>query len=188
MAHLLQLWLPILVAAIGVFVASSLIHMVFKWHDSDYRARPNEAEVAAAIRAGAPTPGQYVIPYCPGMKAMGDPANQARFREGPVGLVVLRPNGLPKMGGTLALWFVFALVIAAAAAAIALQVYGLGGDGHAAAHLAALVTLFAYGGGSVPQGIWMGRPWAAVAKDLLDSLVYAVATAFAFAWLWPHAG
>jgi hypothetical protein len=34
----------------------------------------------------------------------------------------------------------------------------------------------------------MGRPWAAVAKDLLDSLVYAVATAFAFAWLWPHAG
>jgi hypothetical protein len=186
MAHLLQLWLPILAAAIGVFIASSLIHMVFKWHDSDYRPLANEAEVGAAIRNGAPTPGEYVIPHCPGMKELQEPANQAKLREGPVGFIVLRPNGIPNMGGTLGLWFAFALVIAAASGAIALQVYGLGADHHAAAHLAALVTFFAYGGGAVPQGIWMGRPWSAVAKDLLDSLVYGIVTAFAFAWLWPN--
>jgi hypothetical protein len=188
MAHLLQAWLPILASAIGVFVASSLIHMVFKWHNSDYRALSNEAEVAAAIRAGAPAPGQYVIPHCPGMKDMANEATQAKFREGPVGFITLRPNGMPSMGSALGLWFAFTLLVATISAAIPLQIYGLGGERHAVAHLAALVTLLTYAGGSIQQGIWMGKPWRSVAKDLLDALIFAVVTAFAFAFLWPHAG
>jgi hypothetical protein len=42
MAMLASLWLPILLAAVGVFVVSSLIHMLFKWHNRDYRKLPNE--------------------------------------------------------------------------------------------------------------------------------------------------
>jgi hypothetical protein len=186
MAHFFQLWLPIVVAAIGVFVASSLIHMVFKWHASDYRAFPNEDEVAAAIRNGKPSPGQYVIPHCPGMKDMASEAMQARFREGPVGWITLRPNGQPSMGSSLGAWFVFNLLVAAASAAIALQVYGLGADHRAAAHLGALVTLATYIGGSIQNGIWMGKPWGAVAKDIVDGLIFAIVTACAFAWLWPN--
>jgi hypothetical protein len=185
MAHLMQLWLPILAAAIGVFVASSLIHMVFKWHNSDYRKLPNEDAVAAAIRDGSPGPGQYSIPFCMGMKDMASEDMQAKFRDGPIALITLRRNGPMKMGGTLGWWFVLNLVFAAASAAIARQVYGPGADHHAVAHLGALVTLFAYIGGSLQQGIWMGKPWGAVAKDVLDGLIYAVVTAFAFAWLWP---
>lgn len=185
MAHLLQLWLPILAAAIGVFVASSLIHMVFKWHNSDYRKLPNEPDVAAALRAGSPGPGQYTIPYCTSMKEMAAEDMQAKFRDGPVALITLRRNGQMNMGATLGLWFVLNLVFATASAAIALQVYGLGGEHHAIAHLGALVTLFAYIGGSLQQGIWMGKPWSAVLKDLLDGLIYAVVTACAFHWLWP---
>jgi hypothetical protein len=188
MAYLLQVWLPILATAIGVFVASSLIHMVFKWHNSDYRPLSNESDVAAAIRAGAPAPGPYVIPHCPDMKDMASEAVQAKFREGPVGLITLRRSGPPTMGGALGLWFAFTLLVAAISAAIALQVYGLGGDHHTIAHLAALISLLTYAGGSIQQGIWMGKPWRAVAKDLLDALIYAVVTAFAFAALWPEAG
>jgi len=186
MAHLLQAWLPILASAIGVFVASSLIHMVFKWHDSDYRALANEADVAAAIRAGSPAPGQYVIPHCPGMKDVASEATQAKFREGPVGFITLRPNGPPGMGRALGLWFAFTLLVAAISGAIPLQIYGLAGDHHSVAHLAALVTLLTYAGGSIQQGIWMGKPWRSVAKDLLDAFIFAVVTAFAFASLWPQ--
>ena len=46
-----HLWMPILVTAVLIFVASSLIHMVFKWHNSDYRKFDNEDDVRAAVRA-----------------------------------------------------------------------------------------------------------------------------------------
>ena len=55
MNALLSLWLPILLSAVVVFVISSLIHMVFKWHASDYNALANEDAVRDAIRAGNPT-------------------------------------------------------------------------------------------------------------------------------------
>lgn len=32
MMHVTQLWLPILLSAVGVFVASSVIHMASPWH------------------------------------------------------------------------------------------------------------------------------------------------------------
>ena len=45
MLTLASLWLPIVLAAVAVFVVSSLIHMVFRWHASDYRKLSNEDEV-----------------------------------------------------------------------------------------------------------------------------------------------
>lgn len=96
-----QLWLPILVTAVLVFIASSLIHMVFKWHNSEFRKLSNEDDVRAAIRAGSPAPGQYMLPYCPETKDMQSEASQQKFLEGPVGLLTLRKNGPPAMGGAL---------------------------------------------------------------------------------------
>ena len=82
MISLVQLWLPILVAAIAVFVASSLVHMVFKWHASDYKGLSNEDDVRAVVRAGAPGPGQYFIPFCPDKKEMGKPRSSPSSRKG----------------------------------------------------------------------------------------------------------
>ena len=42
MNAILHLWLPILATAVMIFIASSLIHMVFKWHNADYRKLANE--------------------------------------------------------------------------------------------------------------------------------------------------
>jgi hypothetical protein len=85
-----QLWIPVVVSAVLVFVASSVIHMLLKWHDSDYRKLPNEDAVRASIRAANAAPGQFVIPHCAGIKEMQSPENQQKFREGPVGLLTLR--------------------------------------------------------------------------------------------------
>lgn len=185
MSAVVQLWLPILLSAVAIFIASSLIHMVFKWHNSTYRKLGNEDAVRAAINAGSPTPGQYVLPHCTDMKEMQDPAMVAKMTEGPVGFLILRPPGPPAMGAALLQWFLFTLFVAAAAAAITVQAVGLGVDGHAGAHMIGLVSFLVYAIGGVPEGIWMGRPWKSVALHALDGLIYAIVSALIFMFLWP---
>jgi hypothetical protein len=184
MTDLLVLAVPVLAAAIGVFVASSLIHMVFKWHNAEYRPVPNEEAVAAALRAGNLAPGQYAIPHCTDMKQLKDEAMQRRFREGPIAMITLRRPGPPTMGKALGLWFLLNVAVAKVAALMAWHVYGAGGHERAAC-LAATVTFLAYGVGSVQAGIWMAKPWSAVGKDLLDAAIFALVTGAVFWFLWP---
>src|SRR5687767_7645763 len=105
MVTLVQLWLPILLSAVFVFVASALVHMVFRWHQPDYRKLPNEDEVRAAVRKVATAPGQYSMPHCLGPKDMQNPDVQKKFAEGPVAMMWVLPNGMPSMGRMLGQWF-----------------------------------------------------------------------------------
>ncbi len=180
-----MLWMPVVATAILIFIASSLIHMVFKWHNSDYRKLANEDDVRAAVRAGSPAPGLYVLPHCADMKDMAGEAMQKKFIEGPVALLTVKQSGAPGMGKALLLWYVLNLVIAAIAACLALGAYPGHANAQPAAHLGAIVTFLAYFGGSVQMAIWMGKPWGSVAKDLLDCIIFAVITGCVFAWLWP---
>ena len=43
MTALSQLWLPILISAVAVFVVSSVIHMALPWHRSDFPKMADEA-------------------------------------------------------------------------------------------------------------------------------------------------
>ena len=186
MNALLSLWLPILLSAVVVFVISSLVHMVFKWHASDYSALANEDAVRDAIRAGNPAPGRYVVPHCADMKDMGSEAMVKKYKEGPVGHFTLGPGGVPNMGKYLGQWFLWSLAIAVVAAYLASRLFGL--DHHyarAAAKLVGAVSFIAYGFGTVTESIWMMRPWSGSAKYLLDAALYAVGSAAVFYWLWP---
>jgi hypothetical protein len=185
MTSIAQLWLPILVSGVLVFIASSLIHMVFKWHNAEYRPLANEDEVRAALRAGSPAPGLYVMPYCMDMKAMGTPEMTKKFEEGPVAFVTMRASGPPRMGGALVAWFVFTLGVASVAAYLAGKTLAPTADAGQVCRVVALLCFAAYGGGSITAGIWMGKPWSSVAKELLDAAIYAALTAATFAWLWP---
>lgn len=181
-----QLWLPIVLSAIGVFIASSLIHTVLKWHNADYRKLPNEDDVRLAINRGTPAPGLYIIPHCVDGKEMQSPELQKKFVDGPVATVVIRASGPPKLGPHLAKWFALNLVIALAVAHLAGHTIGIGLPRHGVFLFTGIVTLLAYGAGAVSDGIWFGRPWSAVVKDLLDALIYGLVTGAIFTWLWPH--
>lgn len=186
MTALLSLWLPILLSAVVVFVISSLIHMVIKWHASDYRGFANEDAVRDAIRAGNPSPGRYVVPYCADMKQMSSEVMQTKYREGPVGHIMLAPAGVPNMGKYLGLWFLWSLAVAVVAAFLAAQLFGLDpARARAAAKLVGAVTFVAYGFGTVQESIWMARPWSSSAKYLLDAALYGVGSGLVFFWLWP---
>ena len=182
---LLHLWIPILVAAIAVFFASSLIHMVFKWHNSEYRPLPNEDEVRRILGSANLSPGLYATPHCNDMKDMQSEAMQKKFRDGPVSLITMRAPGAPAMGKYLLQWFVLNIVVATLGAMLALHAFGIAGNPHQAGHFIGIFTLIAYGVGSVQESIWMGRPWSATLKNLLDALIYGVVSALAFWQLWP---
>ena len=182
---LASLWLPVLVAAVAVFVASSLVHMVFRWHQSDFARLPNEDAVRAALREGGQGAGHFITPWCEGMKQAQSPEMQAKYAEGPIAMITTFKPGPPRIGPQLLQWFVLNLVLAAAVAWLAVHLFGAGVDGRHAGHFAGIVSFLAYGGGSPALAIWMGKRWGTVAKDLLDALIYGTVTALVFMWLWP---
>ena len=68
MVPVMSLLVPILLSAVIVFVASSIIHMVLPYHRSDLRQLPKEDEVMEALRRFNIPPGDYAIP-CAGSPA-----------------------------------------------------------------------------------------------------------------------
>jgi hypothetical protein len=49
MVPVMSLWIPILIAAVFVFAASSIIHMVLRYHNSDFGKVPSEDAVMDAL-------------------------------------------------------------------------------------------------------------------------------------------
>ena len=180
------LWLPIVLSAVLVFVASSIIHMVLGYHQRDYTPLPNEDAVRAAIRSGNPPPKQYIFPYCANPKEMSSPEMQRKYIEGPVGVLNLRPAGAPGMGPSLAQWFVFTLVVSFFVAYVACHALPTGAPYLKVFQVVGAVGFLAYGAGQLPAAIWMGKPWAVAWKEVFDGLVYGLVTAGSFGWLWPR--
>ena len=183
----IELWMPILLGAVLAWVASALIHMLLKYHNSDYRQLANEDEVAAAIRRGAPTPGLHSLPYCADMAKMAEPAMQAKFTDGPVAFVTVFPSGLPNMGKLVGQQFLYFLIGCLLIAACATHVLAAGAPYMAVFTFVAPVAFLAFGWAVVPFSIWYGHTWAATGKYLLDALIYGLLVAGSFAWLWPAA-
>ena len=186
MVSLAHLWVPIILSAVIVFVASSLIHMVLKWHATDYRRLPDEEAVRAAFLKAPAAPGQYVLPYCGDMKAMGTPEMQKKYADGPVAMVYLKAPGAPAMGSALGAWFGLNLVVAFFAAYVAGHSLAPGTHYLQVFRVVGSMGFLAYAMGSVPASIWMGKPWGSTLKDMADGLIYGLLMAGVFGWLWPR--
>jgi hypothetical protein len=186
MVSFASLWLTHSLSTVLVFVASTLIHMVLKYHAADYRALPNEAAFRAAFRGTHVPPAQYIIPHISDMKQMGSPEHIAKLTEGPVAVLNVRPNGVIGMGKSLGQWFLFSLVVSACVGHIASGVLPVGTEYMKVFHTVALIAFLAYAAGQLPAAIWMGKPWSIAAKEVLDGLIYGLVTAGTFGWLWPR--
>lgn len=185
MVPILELWLPILVAAVLVFVASSIIHMLLGYHTGDFDSVPSEERARAALRDLGLPPGNYATPKAGSMKEMSDPAFVAKQEEGPVALLTVLPNGPMRLGPMLAQWFVFSLVVGILVAYVAGRVLEGGAEYLTVFQVTGAVAFVAYAAGSWPESIWFGRKWSTTLKNTLDGLIYALLTAGAFGWLWP---
>lgn len=185
MTDLATLWLPILLSAVFVFIASSILHTVIPWHLGDYRRLPDEEGARRALAAMAIPPGDYTVPHCASTKEMGSDEFMAKLSEGPNVMMTVRPNGAYRMGPPLIQWLILTLVVALVTGCMAAAVLAPGATTGAIWHVAGLTTLLAYGVGSWSESIWFGRKWSSTVKSTIDSAIYAAITAATFAWLWP---
>jgi hypothetical protein len=178
------LWLPILLSAVAVWVASAIIWMVLPYHKSDYGKLPDEDAARQAITPQI-APGQYSFPHATSAKDAQDPDTVRKFEEGPVGFVTVIPSGAPTMGSKVGLSFVFYLLIGTVVAYLASRTLDPGADYLAVFRITGTVAWLSYGAGAVQDAIWFGKPWSSVVKGLFDALVYGLLTAGFFGWLWP---
>ena len=180
-----SLWLPVLVSAVAVFIASSIVHMVLRYHRADYRQIPDEESVAGAVRKAALGPGLYVMPYCPDMAQMKDPAFQKKYAEGPVALLTVMRNGAPNMGKHLFQWFLLCFLVSFVAAYVARHTLGFATNGLEVMRVTGTVAFAAYGFGYFQDSIWKAIPWSNSLRGLIDAAIYSVVTGLVFRLMWP---
>jgi hypothetical protein len=187
MVALTSLWLPVLVAAVLVFVASSIIHMALGYHNSDYARLPKEDDVIAALRPIAIPPGDYFVPWAGGAAGMKDPAFRDKWAKGPVATITVLPSGANFMGAQMAQWFVYNAVVAFFAGYVASRTIPAGGDYLTVFRVVGTTAFMGYALGLWQMTIWYKRSVITTVKSTFDALVYACLTAGAFGWLWPGA-
>jgi len=180
-----ELWAPILLAAVLVFVASSVIHMFLGYHAGDFAAVPAEDRVRTVLREASIPPGDYAIPYAGSMKEMADPDFVKKQEEGPVAILTVGPDGPSGMGGTLGRWLAFLVLMSVMVAYVTGRTVGPGAEYLDVFRVSGTVAFIGYGLGGWPQSIWYGKKWSSTLKSTFDGLVYGLLTAGAFGWLWP---
>ncbi|MGH7698965.1 MAG: hypothetical protein ACREMJ_00365 [Gemmatimonadales bacterium] len=185
MVPLLSLWLPILLAAVFVFIVSSVIHTVLTYHHNDYAAVPREREVAAALRPFAILPGEYMMPKPANPKEMKTPEFLEKLKQGPVMAMTVFPNGPFTMGKQLVQWFVYCVVIGIFAGYVASRTLAPGTPYLQVFRVTGTVAFAGYGLALVQASIWFGRRWNTTLKSVFDALIYGLLTAGTFGWLWP---
>jgi hypothetical protein len=185
MVPVLDLWLPILVSAVFVFIASSIIHMLLPYHRSDHKKLPREDEAMEALRRLRLPPGDYVAPYAGSMKEMGTPAFVEKRKKGPVVFMTVMRSGEVGMGGQLAQWFLYSIVVSIFAAYIAGRALEPGAHYLAVFRFAGTTAFVGYALALWQNTIWYKRNAVATVKSTFDGLVYGLLTAGTFGWLWP---
>lgn len=185
MVSLVSLWAPIVVSALFVFVASWIIHMVLKYHRSDFGKVPNEDEVRRALREASIPPGEYVIPHAETAADMALPEFLQKLEEGPVGFLTIRPNRRPSMAKNLVQWFIYSIVVSIFSAYVAGRALMPGAEYLSVFRFAGCAAFLGYAVALWQQPIWYGRSWGTTLKSTFDGLIYALLTAGVFGWLWP---
>jgi len=186
MVYLTALWLPILVSAVLVFVGSWILHMVLRYHRSDYKRLPSEEKLLEAMRNAGVARGTYAFPYCTGPKEMRSPETVEKYKKGPVGLLTVIPSGAPAMGKYLLTWFIFCLGVSIFVAYITGRALNKGSEYLAVFRIAGTAGFLGYSAGQAVDSIWKGQPWGTTIKHMFDGLVYGLLTAGTFGWLWPR--
>jgi len=178
---MLDLWLPIGATTLACFFMSSAIWVLFKWHNSDYRATDREEEVRAALKGARP--GYYLVPYCADYADMAKEAVQQKLKDGPVAYVTVAANGMPSMGPKMISMVIYFLLVSVICAYMVTRTLAPDAEYLAVFRIAGTVAFVANGLAVIPESIWFSRPWSMTFKNLVDALIYALLTGGIFGWL-----
>ncbi|MEX2466222.1 MAG: hypothetical protein WD995_04895 [Gemmatimonadota bacterium] len=186
MISILSLWMPIVVSAVLVFIASSVIHMLLPYHKNDFRKLPDEEGVLDALGRFSIPPGDYVMPYAGSTEAMKSDTYRGKVERGPVAfMTVVEPSTVFNMTPSLIQWFLYSAFVGVFAAYVAGRTLTAGAEYLDVFRLTGTVAFACYAVGLMQRSIWYHQSWSTTGKTMFDGLIYAALTAGAFGWLWP---
>jgi hypothetical protein len=185
---LADLWLPIVLAGVIVWIIAALFWTVGPHHQHEFGPMPGEDRVMAAMRDADVRPGHYVLPFAATGDAMKSPEYRQKLNAGPVGFVTIgTADNARNMAKPMLLSLIYYLVISLFVAYITSRTVAPGARYLVVFRVAGATAFLAYGAGIIQDTIWFQRGWVRAWKHLFDALVMALFTAGVFGWRWPGA-
>lgn len=206
MAFLTNLWLPILLSGVAVWIASALAWMAIGHHKKDRDPIPagHEQELMDAITRLNITPGNYGFPdFCQHDKLPRKERMEklkALYDRRPYGL--LRVWGEMNMGVNMLLTFLFYLFTSAVIAYLgwatlphgteSTTTVGVGANTTGTATFAHVFQvigtagILAYCFASFPGDVWFQKKKRAMLTEAIDGVIFGLTTAAIFAYFWPR--
>jgi hypothetical protein len=168
-------WLPILVSAAAVWVASAIAWMAIGHHKEDFKGLPNEQAFRDFVKSSGVGAGNFGFPHFADKKECHTPEGKAKWASGPVGTLTVW--GKISMGRNMALTFIVYLVVSYVIA------YLLGSSGirHGTEFMqvfkiAGTAGILAYCFAGIPNAIWFGAYPRTIALNIIDGIVYGLIT------------
>jgi Flp pilus assembly protein TadB len=185
MVPVMSLWLPILLSAVFVFLASSVMHMLFNYHFKDFKKVPDEDKLMEALRGFNTPVGEYFVPYAGSRQVLNSPEYREKMKKGPSFVMSMWESGQAGMAKSLILWFVYSVVVGVFAAYVAGRALGPGAEYLSVFRFAGVTAFCCYTVAHWQDTIWYKRSWGRTLTGAIDGLVYGLLTAGTFGWLWP---
>ncbi len=181
-----ELWLPIVVASVFVFIVSAIIHLLLPWHKNDYPRLPDEDRVRTALRPLKIPPGDYLLPRPATIREMRTPEYTEKITQGPVMRLTVLPNEMPTMASNFIFWFIYTIMISFFSAYLTGRALPPGAEYLQVFRFTGAVAFLGYVAALWQMSIWFRRSVALSFKATVDGLIYALVTAGTFGWLWPR--
>ena len=107
------------------------------------------------------------------------------MKQGPVVFMTVLPSGPMGMGGSLAGWFLYCVIVGLFAGYLTSRALPAGAPYLAVFRFTATVAFAGYALALWQHTIWYKRSWMTTLRSNVDGLVYALLTGGVFGWLWP---
>lgn len=185
MVPIMSLWLPILLSAVFVFLASFVLHMLLTYHFKDFKPVGDEDKVLTTMRSFNLPPGEYFLPYSDSHEKRKSAGFQEKMKSGSTFFVAVWGANADAMGKPLAQWFVYTLIVGIFVAYAAGRTLAPGEHYLGVFRIAGFVAFACYAVAQWQEYIWFKRSFGRTMRNTFDGLVYALLTAGTFGWLWP---
>lgn len=174
-----------ILGGIGIFVVSSVLHMLTPLAHAGLKAMPNDPAIERSMKANLPKEeGLYMFPGVDMSKKMTpeeEAAMTAKYQAGPTGLLLYYPNGRTfSFGGLLAKEFVSDVVLALIASFIVSLTAASFGQRVIAVTLLGFVAWVAI---SYSYLNWYGFPMNFVLAEGIDQVAGFLVCGIILAWI-----
>lgn len=185
MVELTDLWLPIVVSAAIVFLASFVLWALSPHHRADMGALKNEGPMLAALKETGAKPGMYYVPGCGDKERMKSEEFKQSWKNGPWAFLIV-PGSAPNFAKNLLMCFVEFLLVSVCVAYLAKMVFAQGADYMEVFRFTGAAAVLGYAFGAIGHDAFQMKPMRYTLFCMIDGVIYALLTAGTFAWLWPE--